>query len=313
MSGLNNLRTRLGYRGGAQQVSRMQQDKARSLKDSLTKSYQSATAVLSDSREFRCLINPNKLSMELDDKMLSIPFEDICLNKKPDAPQTTTSGIEPIPMKCGDVIQWKENGTFWIVYSQYLQETAYFRGLMRQCESEPLTIDGKQYYYYLKGPSEKGIDWSKIKTFFINDLNYTLEIYITSNEKTNQFFHRFQKLEVKGKNFEVQAVDRYSTEGILCVYLKESYTILEPTPQDAPERTSSISGPKTIYPYDIATYSIETSALGTWEISNSLAQIVKMSPTTITIEVTTGKSGEFDLIYKNEKETIVFPITIASL
>lgn len=311
MSGLKNLQTRLNYRGGAQQVSRMQQDKLRSLKDSLFKSYQSATAVLSDSREFRCLINPNKLTMELDDKMLSIPFEDICLNKKPDAPQTTSSGIESIGVKCGDVIGWKENGTHWIIYSQYLQETAYFRGLMRQCESEPLTIGANRQQYYLKGPDEKGIDWTKTKSFSINDLNYALEIYITNNEETNQFFQRFKKVEVKGKNFEVQAVDRYSTEGILCVYLKESYTLV--APEEAPEITSPIEGPSIIYPYDIVVYSISTSAIGTWSVSNDLAKIISTSPTTITIEVLTGKSGAFDLIYKNSKETIVFPITIASL
>jgi hypothetical protein len=85
MSGLNNLKTRLEYQGGARQIDRMNNDKLRSLKKALLYSYQSATAVLADAREFRCLINPNKLSMELDDKVLSIPFEDICLNKKPDA------------------------------------------------------------------------------------------------------------------------------------------------------------------------------------------------------------------------------------
>lgn len=60
----------------------MVKDKSFSLDKALLYSYQSATAVLSDGREFRCLINPNKISMELDDKVLSIPFEDICLNKE---------------------------------------------------------------------------------------------------------------------------------------------------------------------------------------------------------------------------------------
>ena len=317
MSGLNNLKTRLEYQGGARQIDRMNNDKLRSLKKALLYSYQSATAVLADAREFRCLINPNKLSMELDDKVLSIPFEDICLNKKPDAPQTTTEGIEPIGVKCGDVIEWKENGTHWLIYSQYLQETAYFRGQMRQCETDTLTIGENQYYYYLKGPSEKGIDWSKIKTVFINDLNYTLEIYITANQETNQFFQRFKKVIVKGKNFEVQAVDRYTTEGILCVYLKEDYTLIKPEEAptiEVPIQGPNIMGPGTIYPYDIAVYSLETNSLGHWEINNNnIAVITKTSPTTVTIEVVTGKSGEFELKYVTNEKTIVKKITIESL
>jgi hypothetical protein len=57
-------------------------DKKRSLDDSLWRSYQSATAVMmmNEEKEFRCLINPNKLSMELDDKVISINYEETCLN-----------------------------------------------------------------------------------------------------------------------------------------------------------------------------------------------------------------------------------------
>jgi len=95
----------------------MIEDKERSFRNSLWRAYQSATAVLQDGREFRCLINPNKLSMELDDKMLSIPFKDICLNKAPGADGKTSVAKEDIGVKCGDVITWKENNTHWIVYS----------------------------------------------------------------------------------------------------------------------------------------------------------------------------------------------------
>jgi len=125
---LKNLKARINYYDGARQYDRMVDDKKRSLNKSLLYSYQSATAVLSDGREFRCLINPNKISMEIDDKVLSIPFEDICLNRKKPVDGITSMGKEPIGVKCGDVIRWKENNTCWIIYSQYLQETAYFRG-----------------------------------------------------------------------------------------------------------------------------------------------------------------------------------------
>ena len=82
MSNRKNLNSRLNYRGGANQQDRMNADKLRSLKKALLYSYQAATAILSDGREFRCLINSNKLSMDLDNKILSIPFKDVCLNAK---------------------------------------------------------------------------------------------------------------------------------------------------------------------------------------------------------------------------------------
>ena len=77
---LNNMKARLGYYGGNRQLDRMNADKLRSLKKALLYSYQAATAILSDGREFKCLINPNKLSLDLDNKIISIPFKDYCLN-----------------------------------------------------------------------------------------------------------------------------------------------------------------------------------------------------------------------------------------
>ena len=80
MSGLRDLKNRLNHHGGSNQIDRMIKDKERGLKQALRASYQSAVVVLQDGREFRCLINPNNISMEYDDKILSIPFKDNCLN-----------------------------------------------------------------------------------------------------------------------------------------------------------------------------------------------------------------------------------------
>lgn len=81
MSGLDNLKTRLNYSGGSNQEGRMNVDKLKSLKKALLYSYQAVTAILADGREFRCLINPDKLKKSYDDKIISIPFKDICLGK----------------------------------------------------------------------------------------------------------------------------------------------------------------------------------------------------------------------------------------
>ena len=90
MSIRDNMKTRLGYLGGNSQIERMNKDKLRSLKKALLYSYQAATTILSDGREFRCLINPNKLSLDLDNKILSIPFIDCPLN----GGQGTSADIE---------------------------------------------------------------------------------------------------------------------------------------------------------------------------------------------------------------------------
>lgn len=77
---LDNLNKRLSYMGGANQQNRMFEDKLRTLKRAILYSYQAATAVLKDGREFRCLINPDKNKPDYDNKILSIPYKDICLN-----------------------------------------------------------------------------------------------------------------------------------------------------------------------------------------------------------------------------------------
>ena len=77
MSGLDNLRTRLNYQGGIKAESRFQKDKEKSLKKALIYSYQAETAILSDGREFRCLINTNKTKADYDAKIISIPYEDV--------------------------------------------------------------------------------------------------------------------------------------------------------------------------------------------------------------------------------------------
>lgn len=106
MSSLDNLKTRLKFNGGGSQEQRMDLDKLRSLKKALLYSYQAQTAILKDNREFKCLINHDKLKEDYDDKIISIPYEDICLN--------ATKGdkkIQEIGMKVGDIFTWKETNT----------------------------------------------------------------------------------------------------------------------------------------------------------------------------------------------------------
>ena len=110
MSGLENLKTRVKYYGVTVE-DRFNTDKLRTLKKALFNSYQAETIVLADGREFKCLINSNKLEKDYDDRYISIPFEDICLNA--DRLGKTFEGQQKIGLKPGDVFKWKENDSYW--------------------------------------------------------------------------------------------------------------------------------------------------------------------------------------------------------
>ena len=259
-------------------------------------------------------INENKITLEEDNKILSIPFQGACLNKD--------NAIESTDVHCGSVIHWKETNSYWIVYSQFLSELAYFRGAMRRCEDDTIDVNGRAYRYYLKGPSEQGIDWQKSKRFIFNELNYTVEIYISNNSETKQFFQRFAKCKIKDKNFEVQAVDELSTKGILTVYLKEDYSnnwqkSEDPdTPgPDEPINPNAvrIDGDLKVYPYDIKTYNIVNMDSGQWTLSNNKAKIVSETASSVTLKFVTGKSGFVDLTYTRGIYSHTITIQILSL
>jgi hypothetical protein len=48
-------------------------------------------------------------------------------------------------------------------------------------------------------------------------------MYVTRTEETEAFFHRFSKIKIEGKPYEVQVVDYLSNPGIITMQLKETY------------------------------------------------------------------------------------------
>ena len=264
MSGIEDLSTRLNYRGGKDQVPRMNEDKLNALKKALVRSYQSATAILADGREFRCLINPDHLKNQYDDKIISIPFKDVCLN----APMKgkTSDGQDVIGMKPGDVFTWKETGSDWLVFLQKLEETAYFRAEIRRCKYT-VDVDGEEYKCYAARPSTNEIDWRVQKEKVWNDIDYNLLMYITKDERTEAFFHRFTIVKVNGKPWEVQAIDNMSSDGIIIMALKEWYqnSIAEAAEEEKKEKEQPIIikkgdpyilGDSVVYPYETKEYTI---------------------------------------------------------
>ena len=323
MSGLDSLATRLQYYGGKKQVDRMNDDKLRSLKKALLYSYQSATARLSDGREFRCLINPDHIKNTFDNKFISIPFKDICLNEK-EYNKKTSEGLQEIGMKPGDVFTWVENNTDWLVYLRRLEETAYFRAEIRRCKYT-VTINDIDYKCYVARTSVNEIDWRHQEEKLWNDIDYTLQMYITKDENTEAFFHRFSVLKINGKPWEVQAIDNMSSDGIIILYLKEWYqnSIADAkVEEDAAAEVVSvvnkdkpiIEGPSMVYPYDKKTYVIKNAEGGSWVIGSSKAKILEQDDSTVYIEIVTGRSGNFELRYiRQNEEDIILNITIQSL
>lgn len=310
----DTLNIRLNYMGGKKADDRMANDKLRTLKKALLYSYQAETAILEDGREFRCLINPDKLKNDYDNKIISIPFYDICLNKEFTG-EPTSIAEEPIDMKVGDVFLWKETETYWLVYLSHKEESAYFRAEIRQCSSV-ITIGDKDYRAYIRGPVETKIKWN-VKDMAWNSLNYSKVAYIKEDEETSALA-RHDVILVDGFPFEVQAVNKdTASDGIMIVYLAEDYQNsiedeLEEIEEPKVEIVSEITGPTEVYPFDMHTYNINLNG-GIWFVGDSKkAKIIEQTDSTVSVEFITGRSGQVDIIYTKDGENYILPITINS-
>ena len=326
---LELLNQRLNYQGGNQQQ-RMIADKLKGLKKALLYSYQAATATLSDGKEFRCLINPDKNKPAYDNKILSIPFKDICLN----APRVgkTTEGEINIQIAPGDVFTWKETDTHWLVYLRYLEEDAYFRAEIRRCDQQ-VTVDGKSYWVYLRGPVETSIEWTQKAGIEWNTLNYSLVMYITADENTNHYFERFKTVKINDprydttKTWQVVGVDPYYGDGIIQVFLDEYFenpiadavaaAASQETSQNNPinEAAAHIDGPIEVMQYSKAYYSIKNATGGHWYLRwNNEEQDLNSDLNIIPLNVSIGQLGTFTLIYRiSGEEDITLDVNIKPL
>lgn len=323
---LELLNKRLRYQGGNQQE-RFIKDKLNSLKKALLYSYQAATAILADGREFRCLINPDKTKPAYDNKIISIPYKDVCLNK----PRVgkTTEGEEQIGMKPGDVFTWKETNTHWLVYLEAIEEDAYFRSEIRRCDQQ-VEINKTKYWVYLRGPVETSIEWTQKSQIEWNTLNYSLVMYITADQNTNEYFERFKTIKVidprynKEKTWQVVGVDPYYGDGILQIFLDEFFenSIADAVAAEKQKQTSQanptngttalISGPTEVQQYSKAYYEIQNVENGHWYLSwKGQEQDLKSSNKIIPLNVSIGELGVFTLIYRIDgQEDITLDVKI---
>ena len=287
MRGLDMMKTRIGFLGeGADE--RLVEGKLRSMHAALENSYQAEWVIFnkgtSHKRKFKALINPDKLKDDYDKKIISIDFE---------------AGA-----KIGDVFYWERTNTYWMITLQHYEEEAYFRGSIQRCDYQ-LDINGHKYWIYLRGPVETTTQWRQKHKIEMNDLNYSLLMYIIKNEETLEFFSRHQIVSFNGHRWKVAATDKYSSNGYIQVYLDEYFdNELEETSEIEEEviidnGVPYIDGPQNVTALDCSiVYQIKNISNGEFVVNSDKVKIVKTDMNTCVIDITSGKSGSFDIIYK---------------
>lgn len=300
---LETMKKRISYAGGDAD-GRNVKGKLKSMLGALKNSYQAEWITINEEdeenkAEWRCLINPDKLKEDYDQKEISIEFE---------------SGL-----KEGDVFLWNRTNTHWIVYLQEYSEEAYFRASIRRCDYQ-INVNENKYWIYLRGPVETAIQWKQKHQITFNDLNYTIIMYVPKNEETTTFFERHKIIKFDGHNWTVNAVDRYSQKGVIEVVLNETFDNEMEDAEIVPEiivpdeTLPHISGPQFIKVFDEnILYEIKNASNGKFVVNSNKIEINNSTETSCEITVLTGKSNSFDLIYKRDgEEDIVLNITIES-
>ena len=175
--------------------------------------------------------------------------------------------------------------SYWIIFLQYSEETAYFRGQIRKADDLiqiiPIEEDGSEgdpliYHGWTTGPNETQAIWNVKRGVVWNDLYYHKILYITKDENTQAYFRRFDRVIINGQSWQVQGYnDNYgttsknSTGGMIRVALKETYTstneMIKQMEEIEEEYDAQIIGPITIQSYDVVTYYVPNGT-GLWNV-----------------------------------------------
>ena len=190
------------------QIERMVRDKQRSLHRALLYSYQSAWIKRDAEEEYvRALINPDKIKFDYDEKIVSVD---------------SRWGYKP-----GDVFEWKQTGTHWLILKQELTEIAYFRGNCRRCQAlevtNPETGEHEILWAAIRGPVETKINTIQKAGIVADVPNLTLNVYVPWTEQNVKYFDRYQRFSFAGRYWKVTAPDAISTPGILEFTAQEDY------------------------------------------------------------------------------------------
>lgn len=310
-SALGGMAARLKQHGGFPQQDRMIKDKRRSLDKAVLYSQQGAKVQKLDSDVVaRALVNPNKLTMDYDNKILSVGYE--------------------YDYKPGDIFKWLNTDTYWIVYLQDLTELAYFRGDIRKCR---YTISWKSEngevvttQAAVRGPVETKINFIQKSGISVDEPNHSLNIILPKNPETLRYFKRYNKFYLRTLEdneadicWRVEGFDTISTPGIIELTAVEYYSnemeddlengiagglIVDPIP---PEPASDlIVGENFIKPKLTYVYTYEGSEEGQWELISDNKTIQKaIDGKTIKVKWQQSYSGQFTLKYGSAERVIV--------
>lgn len=288
----------------------MIRDKRISLERALWNSYQGAKIVkidATDNTPFRALINPNRLTQDYDNKLLSVGFE--------------------YNVQCGDIFEWIGTNTYWLVYLQELTELAYFRGSIRRCTYQIKWVDedGEHVTYAaLKGPTEGNIASSRVHGMVIDTPNYSISFLVPQTESTRKFFKRYTKMYLQGCEtcWRIEGVDTLSSPGIIEVYAKEYYAnkdeddiengvvggLIEDIKPNTPEEEMTIRGETFIKVKQKVEYRFDGNVPGIWKVDDNIPvtlTVNEQDPREVSLKWNAAYSGQFELYYGNYSKTIV--------
>ena len=319
VEGVTEMAKRLQANGGFPQQDRMIRDKRRSLDKAMLYSYQGAWVkkqlydfepVMDGVREappVRALINPNKLKQDYDDKIISIGFE--------------------YGFQTGDVFEWCNTKSPWLIYLQDLTELAYFKGDIRRCRYEIEWYDenGKRCRSYaaVRGPVETKIDYIQKHDISVDNPNFSLHLLMPKNKDTLKKFKRYSKFYLQGtvegeENtcWRVEAIDSFSTPGILEINAIEYYSnettddiengivdafVVKPTdPNSEVSGTYEVYGETFIKPKKEYIYYIYNNQQKNWYIDTNVPVNYKVfinedGYNAISIKWNQSYSGQFDI------------------
>ena len=287
-------------------------DKLRTLDRAVRYSYQGADVKKINSEasdNVRVLINPNKLKQDYDDKVISIRFDH--------------------NFATGDVFEWVNTNTYWLIYLQDLTELAYFRGDIRKCSHEIAweDEDGKhKTYAAIRGPVETKINFIQKHGISVDTPNYSLNILMPKTDSAVKYFQRYSKFYLQGdKNYNicwrVEAVDWISMPGILEINAVEYYKneteddiengivgglIAEPVSPNNDFVDNTIIGETFIKPKKQYEFTYNGNVKGSWRVDKNIPVQLVQDGKKVKIRWLDTYSGQFDLYYAEVyKKTIV--------